>query len=244
MNKQKVALITGANRGIGFETAKQLGEQGIVVVLGARRLSAAREAAAHLTAQGLTAHGIQLDVTSPADRTAAAAFLTEHFGKLDILVNNAAVGPNLLVRKNLETTEEELQSAFSTNVFGVVHLTRALMPLLRKSPAGRIVNLSSTLGSLSIHAQENSPFATIGTLAYDASKAALNMFTIHLATELAGTAIKVNSAHPGWVKTEIGAYDAAPTEIPEGARTSVDLALLGEDGPTGKFIHLGEEMPW
>jgi NAD(P)-dependent dehydrogenase (short-subunit alcohol dehydrogenase family) len=124
-----------------------------------------------------------------------------------------------------------------------VSLTRELLPLLKKSPAGRIVNLSSILGSLILHSDPTSPIADFKSFAYDGSKSALNAYTIHLAHELRNTTIKVNSAHPGWVKTEMGT-DAAPMEIPDGAKTSVALALLGPDGPSGRFIHLGEELPW
>jgi NAD(P)-dependent dehydrogenase (short-subunit alcohol dehydrogenase family) len=148
-----------------------------------------------------------------------------------------------LVNKTIHTTEEELQKVFGTNLFSVVAVTRAFLPLLKKSEAGRIVNLSSILGSLGLHANPNSPIASVKTFAYDASKAALNAFTIHLAAELKDTKIKVNSAHPGWVKTDMGG-DQAPMELPEGAKTSVDLALLGPDGPNGRFIHLGQELPW
>lgn len=248
MDIQKVALITGANRGIGFETAKQLAQQGVTVVLAARQLAAAEQATAILTAEGYQAHALQLDVTNARERTAAAVFLSERFGKLDILVNNAGVAPadsqSLSIGKNVETTADEFELIFNTNFFSVVYLTRELLPLLKQSGAGRVVNVSSILGSLSIHAQENSPIAGFQVLSYDAAKAALNMFTIHLAVELKGTGIKVNSAHPGWVKTELGGLDAAPMEITDGAKTSVALALLGEDGPTGRFVHLDQELAW
>jgi NAD(P)-dependent dehydrogenase (short-subunit alcohol dehydrogenase family) len=242
--EKKVALITGANRGIGFETAKQLGEQGITVVVGARKLDAAEETAAKLKALGVDAYGIQLEVTSEADRKAAAKYIEEKFGKLDILINNAGVGASTgFTPVNSEVTDEELTRIFGTNVFALIAVTRELLPLLKKSPAGRIVNLSSILGSLTLHADPNSPIAGFKSFAYDGSKSALNAYTIHLAWELKDTAIKVNSAHPGWVKTEMGT-DAAPMEIPDGAKTSVALALLGADGPSGRFIHLGEELPW
>jgi len=129
------------------------------------------------------------------------------------------------------------------NASEVVALTRELLPLLRKSPAGRIVNLSSILGSNTLHADPKSPIADFKSFAYDASKTALNAYTIHLAWELKDTPIKVNAAHPGWVKTEMGT-DAAPMEIPDGAKTSVALATIGADGPSGRFIHLGSELPW
>jgi NAD(P)-dependent dehydrogenase (short-subunit alcohol dehydrogenase family) len=145
--------------------------------------------------------------------------------------------------KTVETTEEELQNVFGTNLFSVVAVTREFLPLLKNSSAGRIVNLSSILGSLTLQADPQSPIAGIKTFAYDASKSALNAFTIHLAAELRNTSIKVNSAYPGWVKTEMGT-ERATMEIADGAKTSVQLALIGPEGPNGPFIHLGQELPW
>ncbi|MDB5127543.1 SDR family oxidoreductase [Mucilaginibacter sp.] len=246
MKNQKVALITGANRGIGFETAKQLGEQGITVILTARTLVVATESAEKLKQQGIDAYGIQLDVTKAEERVTAAKYIEEKFGKLDILINNAGIGPkdwSMFEKTVSGTTLEEFEYVFNTNLFSLVAVTNELLPLIKKSAAGRIVNLSSILGSLTIHSTKDSPIASMKTLSYNASKAALNMYTNHLALELEGTGIKVNSAHPGWVKTELGT-DAAQMEIPDGAKTSVQLALIGEDGPNGKFIHLGEELPW
>jgi NAD(P)-dependent dehydrogenase (short-subunit alcohol dehydrogenase family) len=245
MADKKVALITGANRGIGLETARQLGKKGITVVVGARSLSAAQETVKTLQGEGIDAFPVRLDVTKPADRVAAAKTIADQYGKLDILINNAGVGPDETIQrpKTIETTEEELQKVFGTNVFSVVAITRELLPLLKKSPAGRIVNLSSILGSLTLHADPQGPFGDFKFLAYDASKSALNAFTIHLAAELKDTKIKVNSAHPGWVKTEMGGENAT-MEIEDGAKTSVELALLGPDGPNGRFIHMGEELPW
>ena len=241
---KKVALITGANRGIGLETAKQLGEKDITVVLGSRKLSDAEAAATKLKAHGIDAHAIQLDVTKAADRTAAYKFLDEKFGKLDILINNAGIaGGDFFTNNTSKTTEEELKSVYETNFFSVVALTQQLLPLVKKSDAGRIVNLSSILGSLTLHADPTSPIAGSKLFSYNSSKAALNAFTIHLADELKNTPVKVNSVHPGWVKTEMGT-DAAPMEIPDGAKTSVEAALLGSDGPNGRFFHLGQELPW
>jgi NAD(P)-dependent dehydrogenase (short-subunit alcohol dehydrogenase family) len=242
--QKKVALITGANRGIGFETAKQLGKTGVTIVAGARSTQAAEETAAKLKAQGIDAYGIQLDTTSAADRAAAAKYLEEKFGKLDILINNAGVAASTgFANVTSQVADEELRRIFDTNLFAVVALTRELLPLLKKSDAGRIVNLSSILGSLGLHADPSSPIFNFKSFAYDASKSALNAYSIHLAHELKDTPIKVNSAHPGWVKTDMGT-DAAPMEIPDGAKTSVALALLGADGPSGRFIHLGQELPW
>jgi NAD(P)-dependent dehydrogenase (short-subunit alcohol dehydrogenase family) len=243
--EKKIALVTGANRGIGFETARQLGQKNVTVIVAARTLKSAEETASTLKAEGVDAFPVKLDVTSAQDREAAAKTVGDRFGKLDILINNAGVGAQdgTLVNKTIHTTEEELQKIFGTNLFSVIAVTRAFLPLLKKSDAGRIVNLSSILGSLTLHADPDSRIASVKTFAYDASKAALNAFTIHLAAELKHTKIKVNSAHPGWVKTDMGGEDA-PMELPEGAKTSVDLALLGPDGPNGRFIHLGQELPW
>ena len=138
---------------------------------------------------------------------------------------------------------EILRQDFETNFFAVVELTQALLPLIRKSPAGRIVNLSSILGSLTLHSDPKSPIYAMKSFAYDASKTALNAFTVHLAQELHGTPIKVNSAHPGWVKTDMGG-PSAPMEVSEGGKTSVQLATLPDDGPTGGYFHLGEPLPW
>ncbi|HEX4321268.1 MAG TPA: SDR family oxidoreductase [Acidobacteriaceae bacterium] len=242
--EKKIALITGANRGIGFETAKQLGETGVTIIAAARTQQSADETAAKLKALGIDSYGLKLEVTDPADQAAAVKYVEEKFGKLDILINNAGVAASTgFTPVNSQVTDEELLRIFSTNLFAVVALTRELLPLIKKSDAGRIVNLSSILGSLTLHADPNSPIAGFKSFAYDSSKTALNAYTIHLAWELKDTPIKVNSAHPGWVKTEMGT-DAAPMEIPDGAKTSVALALLEADGPSGRFIHLGQELPW
>ena len=244
-SEKKVALITGANRGLGFETARQLGKKGVTVVVAARTLDAAQKTARTLQGEGIDAFAVQLDTTKSADRTAAAKAVAEKYGKLDILINNAGVGPQdgLDKPKTIETTEEELQHVFGTNLFATIAVTREFLPLLKKSPAGRIVNLSSILGSIALHADPASPIAGAKLFAYDASKAALNMFTVHLAAELKGTHIKVNSAHPGWVKTEMGGSNAT-LEVEDGAKTSVELALIDADGPDGRFIHMGRELPW
>jgi NAD(P)-dependent dehydrogenase (short-subunit alcohol dehydrogenase family) len=243
-NAKKIALITGANKGLGFEMARQLGKAGVTVVLAARDAQKGEAAAAKLRGEGLDAQSLKLDVTNKEDRAAAAKYLESKFGRLDILINNAGVSQEGLgAGKVSTTTEEVIHSTFETNFFAPVALTQALLPLIRKSKAGRIVNMSSILGSQTLHADPKSPIYDFKSLAYDSSKAALNSFTIHLAHELKDTGIKVNSAHPGWVKTDMGT-DAAPMEIPEGGKTGVELALLGEDGPTGGYFHLGQPLPW
>jgi len=241
---KKIALITGANKGLGFEMARQLGQEGVRVLLAARDSGKGEAAAAKLRDEGLDAQFLRLDVTDKKDRAAAFAFLAEKFGRLDILINNAGIsGETLGSGKVSTTTEDVIHRTFETNFFAPVALTQALLPLLKKSDAGRIVNMSSILGSQTLHADTKSPVYDFKSLSYDASKAALNSFTIHLAHELKDTKIKVNSAHPGWVKTDMGT-DAAPMEIPEGAKTGVELALLGDDGSTGGFFHLGQTLPW
>jgi NAD(P)-dependent dehydrogenase (short-subunit alcohol dehydrogenase family) len=240
----KVALITGANKGIGLETARQLGALGVIVLLGARDLEKGESAAATLAKDGIDARAIKLDVLDTADYAAAANTIQANFGKLDILINNAAVMLDARTGNETSTTTADvLRSTFDTNFFAVVALTQALLPLIRKSDAGRIINLSSILASLTLHATKGSPIYDAKTFAYDASKAALNSFTIHLAHELKATKIKVNSAHPGWVKTDMGG-EGAMMEIVDGAKTSVQLATLDDDGPTGGYFHLGDALPW
>jgi NAD(P)-dependent dehydrogenase (short-subunit alcohol dehydrogenase family) len=241
---RKVALITGANKGIGLETARQLGKLGVTTLVGARDLAKGEEAAEVLRGIGVDAQAIKLDVLKPADYAAAAEFINQEFGRLDILINNAGVMLDARTGNETSTTSDKvMRDTFDTNFFAVVELTQTLLPLIRKSTAGRIVNLSSILASLTLHATKGSPIYDAKTFAYDTSKAALNSFTIHLAHELRGTKIKVNSAHPGWVKTDMGG-EGAMMEIVDGAKTSVQLATLGEDGPSGGYFHMGETLPW
>lgn len=243
-NQKKVALITGANKGLGLEMARQLGHAGVTVVLAARDSKKGEAAAEALRKEGIDAQFLKLDVTNREDHAAAAKSLEQKFGRLDILINNAGVAlEGFNAGMPSTTTDEVIHNTFETNFFAPVALTRALLPLLKKSEAGRVVNMSSILGSQTLHSDPDSPIYGFKSLSYDASKAALNSFTIHLAYELKDTKIKVNSAHPGWVKTDMGT-DAAPMEIPEGGKTGVELALLGEDGPTGGYFHLGQRLPW
>ena len=246
----RVAFITGANKGIGLETARGLGELGIAVVIGSRDEAKGRAAAEELTAAGIEGvEAVRFDVTRPEDHRAIVRHLEGRYGKLDILVNNAGVLLDEVdwrsggVNTTTSVAPEVLRRTFETNVFAVVALTQALLPLIRKAPAGRIVNLSSVLGSLTLHSDPSSPIYGMKAFAYDASKTALNAFTVHLAQALRGTPIKVNSAHPGWVKTDMGG-PSAPMELSEGGKTSVQLATLPDDGPTGGFFHLGEPLPW
>ena len=243
-NANKVALITGANKGLGLEMARQLGKTGVIVVMAARDPRKGEAAAEVLRAEGIDARFFELDVLNRRHHAAAAEFLDRTFGRLDILINNAGVSLDPFKTGLPSTTSDEvIHNTFETNFFAPVALTRALLPLLRKSEAARIVNMSSLLGSLTLHSDPKSPIYDFKSLSYDASKSALNAYTVHLAHELKDTKIKVNSAHPGWVKTDMGTEEA-PMELPEGAKTGVQLALLGDDGPTGGYYHLGKRVPW
>src|SRR5271157_1938769 len=243
-NAKKVALITGANKGLGFEMARQLGQAGVTVLLAARDPQKGEAAAAKLRGEGLDVRFLRLDVTNKTDRALAFAFLEESIGRLYILINNACISAEALGSGKVSTTAEDaIRWTFETNFFAPVALTQVLLPLLKKSDAGRIVNMSSILGSQTLHADPKSPIYDFKSFSYDASKAALNSFTIHLAYDLRDTKIKVNSAHPGWVKTDMGGPEA-PMELSEGAKTSAALATLPEDGPTGGYFHLGQTLPW
>jgi NAD(P)-dependent dehydrogenase (short-subunit alcohol dehydrogenase family) len=242
--RAKIALITGSNRGIGLETARQLGNMGVTVLLATRELAKGEIAAAELKKDGVDVRAVKLDLLDRSDHAAVAAWIEKEFGRLDILINNAAV--NLDKGNGHETSTvsgRALRDTFETNFFAVVELTQALLPLIRKSEAGRIVNVSSSQGSLTMLAEKDSVVYAQKTFAYDASKTALNSFTIHLAHELQGTKIKVNALHPGWVKTDMGGQNAT-LELADGATTSLRLAMLGEDGPTGGYFHLDEVLPW
>jgi NAD(P)-dependent dehydrogenase (short-subunit alcohol dehydrogenase family) len=251
ISQEKVAFITGANKGIGLETARGLGKLGVAVVLASRDEAKGRAAADGLRSEGVKGvEAVRFDVTRPEDLREISRHLEARYGKLDILVNNAGVmldegdfGVPGGFNTTTTVTPEVLRRTFETNFFAVVALTQDLLPLIRKAPAGRIVNLSSVLGSLTLHSDPSSPIYDKKAFAYDASKTVLNAFTVHLAQALRGTKIKVNSAHPGWVKTEMGG-SAAPMEVSEGGKTSVQLATLPDDGPTGGYFHLGEPLPW
>ncbi|MBK6722299.1 MAG: SDR family oxidoreductase [Acidobacteria bacterium] len=248
MSTQKIALITGANRGIGFETARQLGKRGIKVLLGARSEDKGLEAESKLKNEGLDVEYINIDVDNATTHAAAAKQIEEKYGKLDILINNAGVflaeefdADGAMVPAS-KTTQETFRKTFDTNFFNTIDVTQALLPLVKKSDAGRIVFLSSGLGSLGLHSDPESPIYNYKVPAYNISKTALNGYVVHLAHELKDTNIKVNTAHPGSVVTDMNANGDIPVE--EGAKTSVDLATLPADGYSGKFIHLGQELPW
>ncbi|HEX8710847.1 MAG TPA: SDR family oxidoreductase [Terracidiphilus sp.] len=243
----KIAFITGGNRGLGFQTALDL--RGVAkVVIGSRDPAQGQAAVERLRDAGAEAEVLEFDITAPADHRAAYDLFAAKYGRLDILINNAGVaaGPfPVPTEKDSAATGpmDLLRRVFETNFFSTVALTQTLLPLIRKSPAGRIVNLSSILGSLGLHADPKSSVYHAKAFAYDASKTAINAFTIHLAYELRDTTIKVNSAHPGWVKTELGGPGAL-MDLGEGARTTVALATLPDNGPSGGYFHMGKPLPW
>ncbi|MBI5873762.1 MAG: SDR family oxidoreductase [Candidatus Omnitrophica bacterium] len=246
MSANRIALVTGANKGLGFETSRQLALKGIKIFMGARDIDKGKSASKKLKDQGLDVECIELDVTNSSHIKQAGEYFEKHYGRLDILVNNAGMthAEEPFFGNSAGTVSAAaVRKIFEVNLFGQVELTQKLLPLLKKSDAGRIVNVSSILGSLMLQSNEKSDLAQLKPFAYDASKAALNQFTIHLAALLKDTPIKVNSAHPGWVKTDLGT-DMAPMVVEEGAKTAVRLATLNQDGPTGKFFHFNDEIPW
>lgn len=248
MSDKKIAFITGGNKGIGFETAKQLAQRGIYPVIGSRNEEAGKKAVQKLKGLGLESDSIVYDVTNPEHRKNAVEYFKNKFGKLDILINNAGIlieqdSTKAIPKLTIDVEEQALRQSFESNFFAVVFTTQAFIPLLKNSSAGRIVNVSSILGSLNLHSNPNSPIYHSKLFSYNSSKTAVNTFTIHLAYDLKDTKIKVNSVHPGWVQTDMGG-SAAPMSVEDGAKTSVAMALLPDDGPTGGYFHMGESLPW
>ncbi len=240
-----VALVTGGNKGLGKETARQLAHRGLTVLLGSRDPGRGRAAADELAADGVAVEPVRLDVTDPADADAVAERVRRTHGRLDVLVNNAGT---FVGAPAVDTTAAELRTLFETNVFGVVTVTRALLPLLRLSAAPRIVNVSSTTASLGLTADgADIPGNAEVRMAYCASKAALNMLTVQYArafrTEPGLTAAKINSAVPGWTATDINDHQGE-RPVTDGARIIADLATLPADGPTGGCFDDRGPVPW
>lgn len=238
----RIALVTGATRGIGLETVRQLATSGVHTLLAGRDRARAVDAALKLQAEGLPVEAIELDVTDAASLSAAADAVAKKHGRLDILINNAGIFIDDFDKAPSEQSLDAWRTTFDTNVFGVIAATQTFLPLLRQSPAGRIVNVSSLLGSLGEHVDPASPIYDYKVPAYNVSKSAVNAWTIHLAHELRDTTIKVNAIHPGSVKTDMNAN--GDLGIEEGARSSVDMALLDNAGQTGGFVHLGQTLRW
>jgi NAD(P)-dependent dehydrogenase (short-subunit alcohol dehydrogenase family) len=240
----KIALITGANRGIGFEIARQLGAQGVTILAGIRDQARGEAAAQQLRVWGIDAIALHLDVTNQATIDAAAAWIDQTYGTLDILVNNAGISTGEGSTPPSELALEAVRETFATNVFGVFAVTKAMLPLLRRAEAGRIVNLSSEMGSLGITSDPTSFAAHLPpTLAYNASKTALNALTVFFAKELRNTPIKVNSVSPGYVATDLNGHSGFLTSE-QGAKVPVDFATLPVDGPTGGFFGAQGVIAW
>jgi NAD(P)-dependent dehydrogenase (short-subunit alcohol dehydrogenase family) len=240
--EEHVALITGANKGIGFEIARQLGKARHLVLLGARDASLGEAAASTLKAESIDVHFIHIDLSKPATIQAAAATIEADWGRLDVLVNNAGIADRADGPPS-KTSIDAVRRIFDTNFFGTLAVTQAVLPLLRHSSSGRIVNVSSGLGSLAHNGDPSWEFSQAKFLGYNSSKAALNMLTVQLAAELRDSGIKVNSADPGFTATDLNAHRGRQTTR-EGAAAAVRLALLPDDGPTGGFFSASNPEPW
>jgi NAD(P)-dependent dehydrogenase (short-subunit alcohol dehydrogenase family) len=250
MHDKLVALVTGANKGIGLQIAKELAARGFTVVVGARDLERGEAAAKGV---GASARAVQLDVTDQASIAAAAQRIRDELGRLDVLVNNAAISNTAksdLSFEEILTSQRpsiasvaEVRAVFETNVFGVIAVTQAMLPLLREAPAGRIVNVSSAVGSLAKQADPSNPFRSVQGAVYPPSKTALNAITIAFANELATTRIKVNAACPGFTATDLNKLTGKRT-VEQAAREPLRLALLDASGPTGSFSDETGPLPW
>lgn len=236
-----VALISGANKGIGFETARGLGAGKITVLVGARDQWRGQTAVEKLRAEGAEARFVKLDVTDPATIARAAEWIGQEFGRLDILINNAGIGE--WNAKPSTVDPAKVREIFETNFFGPVALIQAMLPLLRKSQHGRIVNVTSTLGSLAMASDPNSGLADFLALGYCTSKSALNSMTIQFAKELRDTPIKVNAICPGYCATDLNNH-SGPRTAAQGAVAAIQYATLPDDGPTGGFFNETGSIPW
>ena len=249
MQDRPVALVTGANKGIGLQIAKDLAAHGFTALVGSRNLENGEAAAKSI---GAAAHAVQLDVTDQASIAAAAERIRNEFGRLDVLVNNAAIshtgnpGTTLeeLMKSNRASVAslDEVRAVFETNVFGVLAVTQAVLPLLREAPAGRIVNVSSGVGSLTLNSDPTFPYRAGFGVGYAASKTALNAITLSFAIELESTNIRVNAASPDFTATALNNFEGTDT-VEQGARNPV-RAALEEGGPTGTFTGPDGPLPW
>jgi NAD(P)-dependent dehydrogenase (short-subunit alcohol dehydrogenase family) len=252
MQDKHVALVTGANQGIGLQIAKDLAAHGFAVLVGSRNLERGEAAAKEV---GPHAYALRLDVTDHASITAAAERVRNEFGRLDVLIQNAAISntrklPGQSIEAYAKTTRpsnvplEEMRAVWDTNVFGVLAVYQAMLPLLRKTPGARIVNVSSGVGSLTTNSDPAFGYRSIFGPVYPASKTALNALTVAMALELEPDGIKVNAVSPGFTKTNLNGY-AGTESVEEGAREAVRVALLGTEGPTGRFTRWeNETIPW
>ncbi|MDB6063506.1 MAG: hypothetical protein JWM78_3609 [Verrucomicrobiaceae bacterium] len=241
MTTSLLALITGANKGIGFEAARQLGAQGIEILIGARDSQRGQEAVAKLKDEGVSAHAVIIDVSNAASIKAAAATITRDFGRLDILINNAGIGLDRLLPSEVDIAH--LREVLETNFFGALITAQTFLPLLRKAAAGRIVNVSSMLGSL-FHLSDPQwvGHQTLCT-SYSISKTALNGFTALLSAELVGTTVKVNSVEPGYTATDMTKGNGLQT-VEQAAKAIVKYATIDADGPSGGYFDIHGRIAW
>ncbi len=243
---REVAVVTGGNKGLGREIVRQLAAEGLTVYLGARDTALGQAAQQELASEGADVRFVQLDVTDEASVEAAAKTVAQQAGRLDVLINNAGIATEWGIAVP-EIDAEVLRRAYEVNVFGVVTVTKAFLPLLRRSENGRIVNMSSQLGSLTLLNDQSHPRSKTGFLSYSSSKAALNALTIVYSNALRADGIKVNAAAPGLVPTDLNS--ASPVSrgnrtVADGAKAPVHLALLPADGPTGIFYAAEDSAPW
>jgi len=236
-----IALISGANKGIGYEIARGLGAKQIKVLVGARDAARGQAAVEKLKAEGADARFVQLDVTDSGTIQRAAEWIEKEFGRLDILINNAGIGEWGF--KPSDVALSKVREVYETNFFGPVALIQAMLPLLKKSKHGRIVNVSSSLGSLTLSSDPKSPFADFVALGYNTSKSALNSMTIQFAKELKDTPIKVNAICPGYCATDING-NSGPRTAAQGAMAAIEYATIGPDGPTGGYFNDEGRVPW
>src|ERR1700761_6647706 len=251
MPEERIALVTGANQGVGNQVAKELAEHGVTVLVGSRDLKRGEDAAAEIDGD---ATAIQLDVTDSASIAAAASWIEERFGRLDLLVNNAGISNTLgrdrtpeenAARSRASTASlDEIRAVWEVNVFGVLAVYQAMLPLLRNSSDARIVNVSSGVGSLTANADPDSPYHSMFGPVYPASKAAENAMTLAIMIELEATDIKVNLVSPGYTSTALNNFSGTES-VEDGSREVVRVALLGPDGPTGTFTRWeATTIPW
>ena len=241
----KIALVTGANNGMGFEVVRQLVKKGNKVILGARDEVKGQEAKSKLKQEGIEVDFVKLDIDDEASIKNAAQLVGDKYGKLDILINNAGINPEypLGVFKIEELETSLVRSIFETNFFGPFIAIREFLPLLRKSEAGRIVNISSSLGSLNGQTNPENAYYGINTLAYATSKTALNALTVQVAKQIENTNIKINSVCLGWVKTDMGS-EYAPKTIEEGVTITIKMATIDENGSNGGYFNEEGEITW
>jgi NAD(P)-dependent dehydrogenase (short-subunit alcohol dehydrogenase family) len=244
MHRQQVALITGANKGIGREIARQLGRRGMRVLLGARDAERGEAAAQALRAEGLDARFIHLDVTRRETVEEAARRIEAEPGRLDVLINNAAIAGLVEGRSAPSALPlDAIRATYETNVFGPILVTQLMLPLLRRAPAARIVNMSSGLGSLTLMSDPASQYAHFSGPGYSATKSALNAVTVAFAHELRPTRIKVNAADPGYTATDLNGHTGTRS-VEQAAKVAIQLATLDDGGPTGGFFDETGPVPW